>query len=289
MSSETIIRVSGLPFAPDCFRRYAGRTFRKEIIAAGFSLRTLLMSVGAPVGTAVHKGASTMLAEKAKTGSIGGTDFYSDAAVESLRAGVADGIMYDRESPSLNDAEQQVLRQVASFRAHLAPGIKPILVEERLEATVPGSANSLVLSGQADLICREPGTIDDLKAGKRLGWYGSQLGGYSLLARTHGHDIQKAAVNFVPRVSMKKPQPAPIRESYNVADMEAEASMILHHIDRALTVFRHGDLERRILPGDPRVFPANPQSMLCGAKWCESHGTEFCRAHAKELENTDNG
>lgn len=284
---ETVIRSSSLSYFPDCPRRFAARTFRSEITGAGYTLRSLVTSIGAPIGSAVHRAAAIALKEKASTGNLPPRSVTHDAAIETLREGAADGVMYDRESPSLNDAEQQTMRQADAFLFDIAPEIQPILVEERLEAAVPHSTNALVLSGQADLIAREPGAVDDLKAGKRNGWHGAQLGSYALLARSHGYDIIKASVNFVQRVAMKKPQPPAVREIYNVGDMEAEASMILHHIDRSLTVFRQGDPERHILPGDPRAFPANPNSMLCGERWCEAWGTSWCTAAAKKEDATE--
>ena len=156
----------------------------------------------------------------------------------------------------------------------VAPSIEPIIVEERLEAEV---APGLVLSGQPDLICREPGAIRDLKTGARMPVsFAPQLGGYSLLARSHGLDIERASIDYVARTPRKKPQAQPVSNEAVIAHAETAASNILRNIAADIATFRHGDAERRILPGDSWAFSANPASMLCSPKYCAAHGTDFC-------------
>jgi hypothetical protein len=152
---------------------------------------------------------------------------------------------------------------------------EPIIVEERLEAEVePG----LILSGQPDIVAREPHGLRDLKTGARPpSSFAPQLGGYSLLARSHNLDIQNAAIDFVQRVRINKPQPDPVSKTVAVATAETAASNILRHIAGDLDTFRHGDPVRRILPGDPWAFQANPASILCSPKYCPAFGTEFCK------------
>lgn len=287
MTAPTIVRASSLSGYADCPRRAAARMFRAVIESAGFKLRETGRSIGAAVGTAVHKGAFVMLAEKARTGDLPPDSVSSDAAVETVRAETQDGMMWDRETPELNTAQQQVLRMTRVYRSQVAPGIHPLIVEERLEAVVPWTRSSLVLSGQADVIAREPGRINDLKTGKRKGNHNGQIGAYALLARTNAiQDINQAGIDFVQRASLKKPQPDAVRDSVPIERAEQTASNILRHIDGDLTMFREGDAERRILPGDPAAFLANPSSMLCSAKWCPAHGTEWCHEHAT-VEDAD--
>jgi hypothetical protein len=161
----------------------------------------------------------------------------------------------------------------AYFRS-VAPRVDPIVVEERLEAEVsPG----LVLSGQPDIVAREPRAVRDLKTGARLGSHAPQIGGYALLARSHALDIDEAAIDWVQRAPVAKPQPDPVSVELRVADAETAAANIIRHIAGDLRTFRYGDAERHILPGDPWAFLANPASMLCSPKYCPAHGTEFCR------------
>ncbi len=283
-----VIRASSLSSYHDCPRRSATRMFRKEIEGMGYELRQLGQSIGALIGTAVHAAAALTLKAKAETGQIGPTDAATDCAIGTLRENAHDGALYDRETPGLNDAEQQAVRMTKAYRSHIAPGIQPLIVEERLEAQV---TPSLVLSGQSDVIAREPGRVHDLKTGKRRGNHKPQIGAYSLLARTpgaattEGISITDAVEDFVQRVPLKKPQPTPEIHTYEVATAETAALNVLRHIEADLVAFRQGDEARGLLPGDPWSFPANPSSMLCSPKWCAAFGTDFCREHMKELED----
>lgn len=283
-SEVVVIRASSLSGYADCPRRSAARMFRREIIAAGFDLRETPPGIGAAIGTAVHKAAAVMLAEKADKGTLPPDDVTDDAAIETLRAETAPGILFDRESPEINAAELQVRRMARAYRNGVAPDIQPLLIEERLEAQV---TPLIALSGQADVIAREPGRVRDLKTGKRLGNHAPQIGAYSLLARTpteanpDGVDVQQASIDWVPRVSSKKPQPAPEQHRHDVARCETAALAVLRHIEGDLRTFREGDMARGVLPGDPWSFVANPSSMLCGPKYCPAHGTSFCREHAQ--------
>lgn len=284
-TSLTVVRASSLSGYADCPRRAAARMFRQIVEAAGFKLRETGKSIGAAVGTSVHKAAFIMLSEKAKTGSLPPETVSSDAAAETMRAEIVDGMIWDRETPELNTAQQQVLRMARVYRTQVAPGIQPLIVEERLEAEVPWTRSKLVLSGQADVIAREPGRINDLKTGKRKGNHNGQIGAYALLARTNAiQDINEAGIDFVQRVTLKKPQPDAVRDSVPVERAEQTASNILRHIDGDLATFREGDPERRILPGDPAAFLANPSSMLCSPKWCPAFGTDWCHEHAIAIE-----
>jgi hypothetical protein len=96
------------------------------------------------------------------------------------------------------------------------------------------------------------------------------------LARSHGHKIERAAIDFVKRVSPSKPQPLPVVNEAVIAHAETAAVSILRQMAMDIHTFRNGDEARRIKPGDPWAFMANPSSMLCSAKWCPAWGTEFC-------------
>lgn len=281
MSELVTVRASSLSGWPDCPRRAAARIFRKEIEAAGYTLRELPRGIGATVGTAIHAAAALTLKEKAATGNLAPLDAVTDCAVESFREQAAEGIEFDRETPEAPTAERQVVRMAKSYQAEVAPRIEPVLIEERLEADI---GNGLLLSGQSDVIAREQKAISDLKTGTRLPWAKPQVGSYSLLARTAGVEIERGNIDFVPRVAVKKEQPPAQRVEYDIAECESTAANILDAIAAALKVWREGDGHRR-LPGDPAAFLANPSSMLCSARWCAAWGTDFCHEHAiKENE-----
>ena len=276
---ETVfVRCSALTGYPDCPRRGAARLFRKLIELFGYSLRQISSSIGAPVGTGVHAGAGHTMQHKLDHGDNGPEQDAIESAIWALREAAAPGVRWDNETPEMNTAEKQVIRMTRVYREHVAPDVHPILVEDQFEAEVkPG----LVLTGRADLVAREPELVDDLKTGKMLGSHRPQIGGYSLLARSRFEpiDIKKARIDFIQRVALHKPQP-PVRvEHIPVQPAETAALNIVMTIDADLRAFRDGDPERRLVPGDPWAFLANPNSKLCSDRWCEAWGTDFCREH----------
>jgi hypothetical protein len=275
---STFIRVSTLATYPDCERRGAARLFRREIDAAGFKLRQTPYGIGAAVGTAVHKGVAVELGEAATAGRLPPVSVPLDAAVESLTEQLALGeVAFDgKRGPTQNrgQAVHQAASMVRTYHANVAPKLKPITVEHRLEAEIsPG----FVLSGQSDQVCREPQSIRDLKTGTRSpASVSAQIGGYSLLNRSHNMTIDTASMDWIKRVSERVEQPPPVSQTVKLLHAETAASMVLAHIMLGIKTFRQGDPERGILPGDPWAFLANPSSILCSAKWCPAHGTEFC-------------
>jgi len=276
--AHVLIRASSLSSYPDCPRRTAANIFAKDIEAAGFTLRELVRGVGAAIGSAVHRGAATILKEKAQLGRMPPPTLGLDAARDELREIVHEGVVYDDMSRKLESAEIASLRMVATYRDNLAPYIDPILVEERLEAT---AGTGLILSGQSDVIAREPSTIRDLKTSKftAMGYHKPQLGGYSLLARSRGIDITRAVIDFVQRVGARQEQPKPVSIEYDVDKAESTALNILRVMNNDIRTFRQGDLRREIGPGDPAAFMANPNSRLCSPDWCAAWGSKFCQEH----------
>ena len=285
MTEPIIVRASSLPNWPDCERRAAATVFRRDVEAMGYVLNDRPGSIGGPIGSGVHAGARRILDHKIRTGEPGPLDDATDAAVETLRELTAPGFIGDREAPDLNAAETHVVRMTRTYREQVAPQVQPTTVEERLEAD---AGHGIVLTGQADVIAREPGQVRDLKTGKSLGNYRAQIGAYSLLARSNGiADIQSSAIDFIQRGSLKKPQPDAVIRTIPVAEAETAAVNVLRRMGAAIKVFREGDERLRLMPGDPWAFLANPSSMLCSAKWCRAWGTDFCREHAPAKEETE--
>ena len=270
----TVIRCSALTGYPDCNRRGAARLFWREIAAMGFRLRTTPRGIGAAIGSAVHRAAEVILREKAESGSLPPLTVAADCAAETLLESLRQGVAYDQTTANQVAGEVQVVGMARAYHRHIAPAVEPIIVEERLEAEVlPG----VILSGQPDVVAREPHRVRDLKTSTRSGGsHAPQIGGYSLLARSNGFDIAEAAVDSIRRVAIGKAQPDPESKPVAVGQAETAASNILRHIAADLDTFRNGDAVRRILPGDPWAFQANPQSILCSPKYCSAFGTEFC-------------
>lgn len=291
MTKEIFIRASSLPNYCDCPRRASTGLFRNEILAAGYELRTMDSSIGAAIGSGVHAGGGLILTKKATTGVPAPLDAATDAAIDALRGRIKDdGALYDRETPSANEAEGQVVKMTKTYFHHIAPKVNPVLVERRLEAAVPFSKLGFVLSGQQDVLAREPGRIRDLKTGKMRGNYKPQLGAYALLAKSHpevldGVPVDGAVEDFVQRVSYKKDQPNPVSFTHDLAGAEKAAVSVLRMIEDHLILFRDGDHERFLQPGDAWAFPANPGSKLCSEKYCKAWGTNFCHEFmTKETE-----
>lgn len=269
----TIIRASSLSMYPDCPRRFAANNLTKEVRAAGYALRDSTRGVGAAVGISVHKSAEITLTAKAKDGQLPPTSLATDVAASEVREQIALGVDYDqRITPNGNDAEQQAVRQARAFHLQTAPAIKPLVIETRFEAYIPWSTQNLILSGRPDIIAREPSRLWDIKGGSRLGWHAPQIGAYSVLVRSNQiAEIDDAKIAWVPRVTMKKPQPDPTEEHIDITAAESTATNILRAIDAAIDVFRNGDAQRDLRPGDPSAFMANPSSYLCSAKFCRAH------------------
>lgn len=272
--NATVIRSSSLADYSDCARRGAARIFRKEIVAAGFELRELPMGVAPAIGNAVHKAAEVTFEERARSGELPPVSLATDCAVAEIDEAMKKGVEFDGPrgaTLNANAAQQQTVSMTRAYHRVVAPRIEPVLVEERLMAEVsPG----LILSGQPDIVAREPNTVHDLKtSAKRLpGNHNLQLGAYAILSRSHGYDITGASIEHIQRVRPDKPQPDPIEQRAPVQIAEAAAVNVVRHIDDDLRVFRHGDGPRHLKPGDPASFLSNPRSFVCHERYCPAYG-----------------
>ncbi len=275
------IRSSALSGYPDCPRRSAARLFRAEIEAAGYRLNTTMQGVGASIGTAVHAGAALTLTERMTRGALAPLNAVTDCAIEAYRESAEGGILFNKDSPTQDAAERQVVRMARCYQTQVAPGIEPVVVEEQLEADTPFG---LVLTGRSDVLAREKDRLRDLKTGAQRGNHKPQIGAYSLLARSNGLPVASCGEDFIQRASLSKPQPDALFVPHDLGAAETAAINVLRHIAADLRVFREGDPDNRVLPGDPWAFPANPASMLCSPKYCPAHGTAFCIEHKQEIE-----
>src|SRR5262249_28922293 len=137
------------------------------------------------------------------------------------------------------EAEAQTGKMVIVYHGQVAPFIEPLAIETRLEAEIePG----LVLSGQPDVVGREPMRIIDLKTGTRgPGTFQSQVGGYSMLARSHKIEIAEARIDYLKRVGIRSVPAAPVTRAIPIASAETAASNIIRRIADSLRIFRAGD------------------------------------------------
>lgn len=270
--TETRIRASYTSSYPDCTRRGAARMFENEIKAQGYELRRLPPNIGAVTGTATHAAVYWALAEKITTGELGNETESEQRALESLRLGTAEGVMWDAVTTTMSTAQRQVLRQAKTYRQNIAVRMTPVLVETRIEATV---GNGIIVSGQIDAYGDMDGQPDtllgDLKTGKMLRWNAPQYGTYTRLLRTDGRAPKRIEEHFVPRVPLDQEQPRPEIIPYDIGTAERASAAIIKRIGADLAEFRQ--------TGNPDTFIANPMSMLCSDKFCSAWGTAWCRNH----------
>ena len=235
-------------------------------------LRRRPRNIGAATGTATHKAVAVSLTHKITTGVLGNQTEADQAGLESLKKEIEHGVMWDAASPDLNTAEKQVVRQHHSYRNTVGKRIQPAAVEQRLEAT--HDATGFVLSGQQDVvITTDEAELRDLKTGTVCRANGPQYGGYAMLLRAHGTPLLSIIEDYVKRARIKDPQPDPVEIKYDLERSMTVAASILRRIKQ--------DLDTFMATANPLAFLANPNSMLCSAKWCPAHGTEFCKEHAK--------
>lgn len=266
---RTTIRASSLPMFADCPRRWAARHIGAEIADAGYQLREVPVGIGAAIGTSVHAGAGQILQHRIDTGRLPADPRdAADAAVAELDALTADGVVWDGATGGLNDAHAQVPRMVRAFWAGAAPKLDPVEVEQRIEAPHPDNP-LVVISGQGDVF--EADGVGDLKTGTMQRANAAQYGTYSLLRRSQGGTVNRITEIFLPRVAAKKDQPMPELHEIPVEAAEQASWATINQIVRVLGEFRD--------TGNAWAWLPNPQSVLCGDKWCPAWGTEFCRVH----------
>jgi hypothetical protein len=270
-----VIRPSSLPGLADCERRAAAKSLKPQLTRIGWTLRPERRSIGAIVGTAVHKGVEVSLRHKIKDGTLGTNDDATDQACESIAAqyrDTSDEILPDKVTPNSSAARDQAARMVRSYRTHLAPRLKPLFVESRLEAEF---GDRVTISGQSDVMTGEPGRVRDTKTGTRKRANQAQLGTYMILARAHGHDMQETVEDFVQRVGLRAEQPPPVTYQYDSEIAERSAVATINRFVYAITEFERRLIDLDAPPED--AFMANPASALCSEKYCPAHGTKFCR------------
>lgn len=270
MDDVFYIRASSTTSWPDCARRWAASHLSELIKDAGYTLRQTPRTIGAAVGTAVHAGAAHVLNHKIKTGTTGAIKDAAEVAIVAYKEEVGSHeIIMDQASPNGQSAETQVQRMTGAYHGQVAPGIKAVWVEHRLEARL---SPRFIVAGTAD-VC-EDGGMRDTKTGiiRRAHW--PQFGTYSLLGRSHGLSVRTFHEDYIKRGSMKKPQPAPESFKYDVKVAEQMAASIFSHIEDGVTRFQ--------TTLNPWEFMPNPSSMLCSDRYCPAWGTDFCRAHKPE-------
>lgn len=238
--------------------------FPVEVREAGFTLRELAPSVGASVGSATHSAACFAMIEKMEGRDLPADSIAEEAGITELERRIGtEGVQWDATTPNINTATKQVIRMYRTFRVHLAPILEPVAVERRIKvATRRGN----ILSGQIDITTAG---IRDLKTGTSARANHPQYGGYSMLRRSESGTVAHVKEDFLPRVRLDKEQPAPVEIDYDPDYCERIASNVINDVEEKYTQF--------VETGDPMVFTANPNSMLCMERFCPAWGTTLCK------------
>ena len=266
VTAQTVIRASSLPSYADCALRWAATTMRAEIHSHGWKLRDVPRSIGATNGTAVHKAAAVSLTNKMTKGDAGAVEEAEAAGMEELDKQLDETeTLWDSTTKDRNEAQKQVARQTLLYHATVVPQIQPIAVEEHLKATI---APGYQLSGHIDV--SEELDLHDLKTGRNQRANAAQYGAYALLRRSNGQKARNLIEDYVRRVSKNTAQPQSERVVYEGPRAEMQAQQIIKRIVRDVHKFRE--------TLDPWAFLPNPNSYLCGDKFCSAWGTDFCQA-----------
>ncbi len=265
------IRCSMLPAWDDCSRRTGARQYTDMLATHGHTLKSLLPSVGAAIGTAMHKAAGHFLLARLAGGDEPTFDECAGLAEGSLAVALDRGAVWDATTPNFLDARKQIERMLRAYWPVLVKK-RPLIVESELRATV---GDAWELSGHVD--CFDIlGALDDLKTGAVQRGYIAQIGSYGLLLQACGHEAKKAGMTYVPRVRLSKPQPGPIYSEYDLKEARQVAWRTIQEITRTMDEFA--------ATGNPHVIRANSMSMMCTPKYCPAWGTPFCTSHQKPKE-----
>lgn len=272
------IRCSMLPAWDDCSRRTAARQYWKILESKGHSIKVLLPSVGAAIGTAIHKAQSHFLLARLNGIQEPSQSDCFEVAEASLTAALAPGAVWDDTTPNMMVAEAQLFRMIAVLWPTLQDK-RPKIVESELQATVP-MVQGWVLSGHVDYF-GESGDLVDLKTGVVDRNYAGQFGGYALILEANGHKVRTATVAYIKRVRLgtpakPNPQPLPARFPYDIPDAKDTAWRAIKEIVQ--------QMETYAASGKPSVLRANSTSLMCSEKYCPVWGTDFCTVHKKTEE-----
>lgn len=259
------IRASTLSSWNDCPRRESAKIFSSLIESAGFRLHHEMKKiVGAVIGTGVHAGAGLALKGK-MNGCVFKYQDMEEAGITAFRDEIKDGIIYDDLSPNNNTCEKQIQRISQVYWKKYYPFIEPLAIERSISAEIN---DDYTLTGHPDVITNTE--IRDLKCGKNDKIHMPQLGGYSLLSRANQISIpDKLYIDWIPRSDIRKPQKESKTFTYDAQEAEALASSVIETI-----IYQHAKF---LTNGCELSFPANPNSILCGSKWCPAYGTDWCK------------
>lgn len=259
-ASETIIRPSGLSDYGDCARRAAARLFAEDVKRKGFTLRQLRPHIGGAVGTAVHTARAALLNKKLEGKTPSTTEAISEA-VARFEADIADGVNWDSITKTKDEAINQMAGLIKSYSLYILPQENPRFIEKRVRKPL---GDGYILQGTMDGYDRSSRIID-AKTGTRNSNHTFQVGSYSLGLKEEGETPEEAQIHWLQR--RKEPQP-PVLETYDLKTAETAAL--------AMALRLKQEHQHFVKTGNEWSFAPNPNTHLCGEKYCPAWGTDFC-------------
>ena len=265
------IRCSSLSSYSDCPRRAAAKMFFKELSEEyEFDLNPINTSVGAAVGTAMHKALeeAIILRSKGSTYTNEMKTIIKSAIIDTVR----NGITWDNTTYDIPTAEYQAFRQANSI-LDIMPNLQDIKIESEFVADL---GDDFILSGHIDIRGKigNINIIQDFKSGTTERVNIPQYGGYSLLVRNSGEKVDLLREIYIKRIGKTKAQSEPIIKDYDPNTAENFAWNIIKRIKEDMKNFRK--------TGDVFSWIPNPNSMMCSPYYCPAYGTKFCKCHLKE-------
>ena len=259
MTEQVIIRSSSWAALFDCAYRWEGIHLLGLRNPVGGRMR---------LGTCVHHG--TAVYDQSRIEGVGlSVDDAVGEFVDKLRTEEED-VRWDTDL-SRREAEDIGLRLVMKYCQDVSPRYSFVAVElrpEPLTVDVPEHGVSIIITGQMDRTRARKGAtggigVSDIKTGARAVQKDA--------ADTKGHQIQLGLYELLAERSLK----LKVTEPAEVIGMQTAgtariASGYIHNARRGLlgTPESPGLIELAARMVSSGIFPPNPKSMLCGAKYC---------------------
>ena len=249
---------------------------QEELISeAGYTLTEKRSGVYSIMGTAVHKGNEMMLRNKILTGELLPINESIEHAMNEFNSIISESedIIYDDATPKREHAEKQVQQQVKIYMRDIAPRLcfpENANPDDHLEVYLEVTVDGFLVSGNIDVITIL--SIADTKSGKKITNHVPQMGMYANLAKTVLNWVpDHLVINHIPRTPVDTLYKGTTNKTYDVSFSMKESYSVLKQFIRDIKEFQQS--------GNPEVFQANPNCMLCNPKYCKAYGTKFCGYH----------
>ena len=261
--SQVRFRASSIASAFDCWMRW------EAIHLRGMFQRG---TPPAAIGTAVHAGAA-VYDNSRMIGSSLSVDDAAGAVVDSIWNPDQE---IDWAGEDKGNAEKTALSVYALYCGEIAQQFRFQAVEMRLNdlSIDMGDGLTIILTGTLDRVYEGIAGrgINDIKTGKmavngngaaKVAGHGAQLGAYEILCeQTTGLPVTEPAK--VTGLKTAGDPAAGIGEISNAREILLGKDSEPGLLDMAGHVFRSG------------MFPPNPRSILCSAKYCPLHPCKYC-------------